>query len=201
MAVPVNPDINDIFNRAHYASSRAIRRLSMLQYRIGEITGEDRLDKNESSRLSDELCAISWNLYSGVVWALPDINEIADSMKYAFATATMKLAGVQYRLAELAGMGNLERDESDSLQQEIVGIWEDVYAGTLCAVRDEDADESVQDQADNTYSDGREVRIKIQIEPFEECDFVWEHNPFLLGDGAVAEHPLGTICCILPARP
>ncbi len=48
----------------------------------------------------------------------------------------------------------------------------------------------------NTYSDGRTVRIKIRIEPEEESDFSWEHNRFLLGDGAVAEHPRGTICYI-----
>jgi hypothetical protein len=40
--------------------------------------------------------------------------------------------------------------------------------------------------------------IEIRIEPLEESDFNWEHNRFMLGDGAVNEHPRGTICYISP---
>jgi hypothetical protein len=68
-------------------------------------------------------------------------------------------------------------------------------------VRDWDTDDGTWDEADNTYSDGRTIRTKIRVIPGEESDFSWEHNRFLLGDGAVAEHPQGTICFIAPIKP
>lgn len=52
-----------------------------------------------------------------------------------------------------------------------------------------------------TSSDGRPVRIVTRVEPVEHSELAWEHNRFTLGDGAVAEHPLGTICQIYPLDP
>jgi hypothetical protein len=131
----------------------------------------------------------------------PDVHDIADRAKHEYAEGTQLLAETQYRLAELAGTGGLNADESMSLQTNLLHIWEALYAGTLCAVRDEATDDCTWDEADNTYSDGRQVRIQIRIEPEEASDFIWEHNRFTLGDGAVAEHPLGTICYIAPINP
>jgi hypothetical protein len=131
----------------------------------------------------------------------PDIHDIADRAKHWYAKATQVLAATQYGLAELAGTGRLDADESMSLQTNLFDIWEALYAGTLCAVRDQATDDCTGDEADNTYSDGRQVRIKIRIEPEAASDFTWEHNRFLLGDGAVAEHPRGTICYIAPINP
>ena len=68
-------------------------------------------------------------------------------------------------------------------------------------MRLEDTDDSTWDEADNTYSDGRTVMIRIQIEPDETAEHHWEHNQYLLGDGAVFDHPRETICCIAPRRP
>jgi hypothetical protein len=110
-------------------------------------------------------------------------------------------AATHYRLGELAGTGRLDADESMSLQENLFYIWEALYAGTLCAVRDEDTDDCTWDETDNTYSDGRQVMIQIRIEPEETSDFNWQHNRFMLGDGAVAEHPRGTICYISPLNP
>jgi hypothetical protein len=126
----------------------------------------------------------------------PDVENIADRAKHEYATATQMLAATQYRLAELAGTGRLDPDESMTLQENLFHIWEALYAGTVGAVRDWDT----PDEADNTYSDGRQVMIQTRIEPFEESEFCWEHNPFTLGDGAVNVHPRGTICYIAPAR-
>jgi len=131
----------------------------------------------------------------------PDVHAIADQAKHEFAVATQILAETQYRLGELAGLGLLDPDESMSLQVNLFRVWEHLYFGTLCAVRDEDTDDPNWYEGDNTYSDGRPVRIKIRIEPEEDSDFSWEHNRFTLGDGAVAEHPLGTICYICPIDP
>jgi hypothetical protein len=128
----------------------------------------------------------------------PDINDIADRAKHWYAKATQVLAATQYRLAELAGTGRLDADESMSLQTNLFYIWEALYAGTLCAVRGEDTDDSTWDKADDTYSDGRQVKTQIRIEPEETSELSWEHNRFMLGDGAVNEHPRGTICYISP---
>jgi hypothetical protein len=92
-------------------------------------------------------------------------------------------------------------DESMSLQHNLVSIWEALYFGTVCAVRDWDTDDCTWDVADNTYSDGREVMVQIRIEPEDSADFSWKRNGVLLGDGAVNEHPLGTICDIAPVNP
>jgi hypothetical protein len=131
----------------------------------------------------------------------PDVHDIADRAKHRYATGTKLLAAMQYRLAELAGTGRLDADESMSLQHELVSVWEALYFGTVCAVRDWDTDDCTWDEADNTYSDGRPVMIQIRIEPEETSDFSWQHNRFMLGDGAVNEHPLGTICYISSVKP
>ena len=131
----------------------------------------------------------------------PDVDDVADRAKHWYANGTQVLAATQYRLAELAGTGRLDAEESMSLQTNLFYIWEALYAGTLCAVRDEDTDDSTWDKADNTYSDGRPVMIQIRIEPEEASELSWEHNRFMLGDGAVNEHPHGTICYISPRNP
>jgi hypothetical protein len=126
----------------------------------------------------------------------PNVNDIADQAKYAYATATKLLATMQYRLAELAGTGQLDPDESMRLQQNLLHIWEDLYSGTVCAVRDWNTDDSTWNEADNTFSNGRQIMTQVWIEPEETMERHWEHNEFLLGDGAVNEHPRETICYI-----
>ena len=67
---------------------------------------------------------------------------------------TRLLASVQYRLAELAGTGRLDPAHSMHMQTTLVRIWEALYSGTVCAVRDFDSDDHTWDWADNTYSNG-----------------------------------------------
>lgn len=131
----------------------------------------------------------------------PDHNAAADGAKHYFAAATLTLARLQYRLGELAGTGRLDREESMSLQEGLFAVWEELYFGTLCAVRDWSTSDLEWDDHDNTYSDGRQVRIRLRVDPREHSEPVWEHNRFLLGDGAVAEHPLGEICYVAPVKP
>jgi hypothetical protein len=130
----------------------------------------------------------------------PNVDDVADRAKHGYATGTKLLAETQYRLGELASTGRLDPEESMSLQTNLFHIWEALYAGTLCAVRDEDTDDSTW-EADNTYSDGCPVMTRIRIEPEETSELSWEHNRFMLGDGAVNEHPHGTICYISPRNP
>jgi hypothetical protein len=131
----------------------------------------------------------------------PIVDDIADQAKYRYATGTKLLAAMQYRLAELAGTDRLDPDESMSLQEVLADIWSALYSGTTYAVRDEDTDESAWDEADNTYSDGRQVVVQIRIEPWETPECHWEHNRFLLDEGSVKEHLRGTICFISPINP
>jgi hypothetical protein len=67
-------------------------------------------------------------------------------------------------------------------------------------VRDEE-DPSDEEEADNTYSDGRTVMIQTRIEPYESSEFDWEHNRFLFDDGAIIFHQRGTTCVISPVNP
>ena len=131
----------------------------------------------------------------------PNVDDVADRAKHWYANGTQVLAATQYRLAELAGSGRLDPDESMNLQTNLFDIWEALYSGTLRAVRDEYTPDCTWDKDGNTYSDGREVMIQIRVEPFESSVCSWEHNRFLLGDGAVAEHLLGTISYIAPINP
>jgi hypothetical protein len=131
----------------------------------------------------------------------PAVNDIADRAKHGYALGTRLLASVQYRLATLALTGRLEPDESMRLQHVLADIWSALYLGTTYAVRDEDTDDDTWDEADNTYSDGRTVMVQTRIEPWEDSDFSCKHNRFLCGDGAVNEHPRGTICHISPRQP
>jgi hypothetical protein len=130
----------------------------------------------------------------------PNVHVIADHAKHAYYTCTRILADVHYRLAELAGTGQLDAAESMRLQDDLFFVWQELYSGTLCAVRDEDTDDYWY-EADNTYSDGRQVMTQIRPKGWEQVDFNWEHNQFALGDGAIDEFPRGTTSRIAPVRP
>jgi hypothetical protein len=130
----------------------------------------------------------------------PDIHDTADRAKHGYAIGTRLLAHLQYRLADLAGTGRLDPGESMRLQRVLADVWWALYSGTTYAVRDEDTDYDTWDEADNTYSDGRTVRVQIQIGSEEESDFK-KLKPFLLYEGAVREHPNGTISCVSPPKP
>ena len=130
-----------------------------------------------------------------------DVHAIADRAKHDYAVGTLILASTQYWIAELAGRGVIDPKESKDLQYSLVRIWEALYSGTVCAVRDWDTDDITWDEAANTYSDGRRVRNQASVEPRAAADSRWEHRRFLLGEGAVREHPRGTIAVISPVDP
>jgi len=124
----------------------------------------------------------------------PNIDEIADQAKYAFAAGTRALSETQHRLAELAGLGFLDRDESMRLQRNLIEVWDHLYYGILEAIF---GDHNTY-AGDNTYSDGRTVRILMEFDSEQEEN--WEYNPFLLEGGAVVEQPRGTIFHIAPVN-
>ena len=123
----------------------------------------------------------------------PDRDCVADHAKHHFARGTKAIADLAYRIAELAGTGKLGAEAVWDLQSRINRIREHLYWGTLSAVRDPDTVEP--DRDDNTYSDGRQVVTRIQIEPRETAEHHWEHNGFLLEDN-VWDYPRETISVI-----
>ncbi|MEV3905511.1 hypothetical protein AB0K11_24605 [Mycobacterium sp. NPDC050551] len=131
----------------------------------------------------------------------PDAHDIADRAKHAYAVGTELLAEAQDRLAELAGTGRLDAEASMSLQTSLVLIWEQLYSGTQCAVRDESTPDWTWDETANTYSDGRQVVTQVRVEPRESSDDSWEHNRFMVGDGAPNEFRRGTVSYIAPRLP
>jgi hypothetical protein len=131
----------------------------------------------------------------------PDVNHIADQAKHCYEQVTQRLAITQFRLAELAGTGRLDPVESMQLQRNLFHIWQTLYFGTVCAVRHWNTDDWSEDGADNTYSDGREVKTRARFAPAETAEACWEHSPFLLGLGAVNDYPRGAIFRIAPLRP
>jgi hypothetical protein len=136
----------------------------------------------------------------------PNVQAIADQAKHAYAEGTKLLAETQYRLAELAGTGQLDRDASTSLQMDLVFIWECLGYGTVDAVRALRANKSpwedvAWEEDDNIYSDGREVMAQARIEPAETSESSWEHNGFKVAEGPTEVHPRGTICSISSPNP
>jgi hypothetical protein len=130
----------------------------------------------------------------------PDVTpNVVDRAKFEYAIGTKLLATAQYQLAELAGIGVLDRDESMSMKWCLFRACESLYS-KIQMVRDEDTDDSTWDAVDNSYSDGRVVVTWTRIGP-AELDTAWEYNRFLLGDGAVQDHPRSTVCHIAPMTP
>jgi hypothetical protein len=132
----------------------------------------------------------------------PDILGMVDTIKYTYYAAGEQLAEMQYKLAELTGLALLDPDANDGLQDTLVKLWEIVNHGTLSNVRDEDgADDIYFEEFDNTYSDGREILTKIQVESEMDSEGAVEFNHFILGDGATNDFPRGVIYHISPVIP
>lgn len=130
----------------------------------------------------------------------PDVDEIADEAKHGYATGTKLLAEMHYRLAELAGSGQLDPEESMTLQDSLIAIWEQLYYGTVFAVRDIFNHEWTDDEADNTYSDGRQVMTQVPRNP-EQPDVNWGREQLVSWDGAAVIHPRGMTSRISPIDP
>ncbi len=127
----------------------------------------------------------------------PDIVGMVDTIKHFYWTAAEQLAEMQYELAELAGLALLDPEGNVGLQQRLVSLYEDLYNATTSNVRDSDSTSDMYwDEFDNTYSDGREIKVAIRVDPHEDSN--WEFNHFLQGDGAVNDFPRGTIYHINP---
>jgi hypothetical protein len=177
MTIPVNPDLNDIAKQAHHACVSTAQRIGTMLHQLGAM-----LNADESDRFDEQLADIYAEVFRGTE---PDFNEIADRAKYAYAIVTQKLAVIQYRLAELAAVGVLDPDESMRLQDDLYDMWTEIYFGTVYAIRDPKSDGSSWEQDDNTYSDGREMKVVRPAQHAEESESNWPYNRFLCADGPV----------------
>ena len=131
---------------------------------------------------------------------LPDfVHRLADHAKYVYAVGTRDIAALQYQLAELAGTGRIDHKEQNDLQwRHCLPMWETLYHGTTCAVRDDRTWDGAWDWSDNTYSDGRQVMAQVRVNNWQKLDCNWPYNEFLCGDGPIQEHPRGSLCQIAP---
>jgi hypothetical protein len=76
---PINPDINDIADRAKHGYALGTRLLAAVQYRLATLAGTGRLDSDESMRLQHVLADIWWALYSGTTYAVRDEDTDDDT--------------------------------------------------------------------------------------------------------------------------
>lgn len=131
-----------------------------------------------------------------------DVDDVTDMLKYLYATLSRAIAQLQYQLAELAGTGRLDPDSNTDLQFNwCFTYWEFLYRNTTVAVRYEDLDDDLEwDIHDNTYSTGRQVMTRVNIEPQETDEDHWQYNKYLCGDGPIQEYPRGAISHIAEPR-
>lgn len=127
------------------------------------------------------------------------VYRLADHAKYVYAVGARDIAAMQYRLSELAGAGRLEPEAHKRLQwQYCLPMWETLYHGTVCAVRDERTWDGGWDWSDNTYSDGRQVMAQMRVKNWQDLNDAWPYRSGLCGDGPIQEHPRGSFCQIYP---
>lgn len=75
---PVNPNANDIADRAKYWYARARLSLAAMHYRVAELAGTGKLHPDEAEQLELKLIDIYWSLHFGTVDAV--FNE--DYLEY-----------------------------------------------------------------------------------------------------------------------
>lgn len=168
---------------------------------IGEFTGLLSHYRQMSDALIKALLVTrSWNGDDSCGSAHNDrVHVIADHAKHVYAVGTRDIAALQYRCGDLAYVGKLDRPACEDLQRRhCVPLWERLYQDTLCVIREEEDWDGGWDWCGNTYSDGRQVMTLARTKDWETLECVWPSNEFILGDGAVNEHPRGSVCQIAP---
>ena len=131
---------------------------------------------------------------------IPDyVHRLADHAKYVYAIGTRDIAAMQYKLAELAGTGRLDHEVQNGLQWDhCLPMWETLYDGTTCAVRDDRTWDGGWDWSNNTYSDGRQVMAQARVKNWSQLVRNWPYNEFLCGDGPIREYPRGSVAQVYP---
>jgi hypothetical protein len=205
-----NPDVPDMVDQVKECCVDLTGWITAFQHEMTELGDAGRLDPGESTGLLehyDQLQeavdaatthAVRWPTGSGVTVA-DFVNDLADHAKYVYAVGSRDIAALQYRLAELAHTGRLDFEAHKRLQWDdhCLGMWE-LLCGTLYAVRDERNWHG--DWSDDTYSDGRQVMMQARVKGWEILERDWPYNEGMSADGAINEHPLGSVCRIAPVH-
>jgi hypothetical protein len=123
------------------------------------------------------------------------VDDLTDLVKYVYAGMTQRIAELQFTLAELASTGKL--DPEINMRELQLGwcfdTWEFLYHNTTARVRRErDTNDWDWDRFDDTYSNGRQVRHRVRIEPVETDDH-WPFNKHLCDDDPICEYPRSTV--------
>jgi hypothetical protein len=214
----LNPDVPDMVDRVKACYVGLTQWITGFQQEIAELADAGKLDRAAEVGLLEHYRdlqeavdaatadALSWHPVAGVRdftdsrGRCPDfVHRLADHAKYVYAVGTRDIAALQYRLAELAGTGRLDHAVNKHLQwHHCLPMWETLHYGTTSAVRDERTWDGGWDWADNTYSDGRQVMVQVRVKNWYQLDCTWPYNKDMCGDGAINEHPRGTLCQIYP---
>jgi hypothetical protein len=123
------------------------------------------------------------------------IHRAADHAKYVYAVGARDIAVLQYRVGWLAHTGRMDTPASLNLQRDhCEAMWENLFAGTTCAVRDLRTPDRWWDLYDNTYSDGRQVMVQVRPKNWEELERQLPHRSTIRGTAPTREHPWGSVC-------
>lgn len=134
----------------------------------------------------------------------PDIWGMVDTIKHLYWGAMATISDMQHKLAELTGLALLDSDANSRLQEQLCRLADDVDGATISNVVDRDELEAhdflYEEEFSNTYTDGREIVIKIGIE--NEMDVPEaKDNRFILESLAVLAFLRGVIYHINPVGP
>ncbi|WP_131810000.1 hypothetical protein [Mycolicibacterium fortuitum] len=134
----------------------------------------------------------------------PDICGMVDAVKHLCWSAMASISDMQYKLAELTGLALLDPDANSALQEQLCQLAEDVDRATISNVVDRDELEAhdflYEEEFSNTYSDGREITVKIGIENEMDTPEA-KDNRFILESFAVLAFPRGVVYHINPVAP
>ena len=126
----------------------------------------------------------------------PDLNGMVDTIKHLYWATMADISEMQHKLAELTGLALLDPDANSTLQNELSQLAEDIEWATVPNVVDraelEARDFLYEEEFFNTYTDGREIVIKIGVE--NEMDLPEAKNfRFIHESPATLAFPRGVI--------
>lgn len=215
---PLNPNIPDMVQKVRACYAVLAQGIFDFQDEIAALVAAKKLHPSEHQRLSGHyrdltaaIEAAELDIPEGCpgerpndftekgAWHLRVVHRVADYAKYVYAVGTRDIAALQYRLAELGHTGRLKFESHEHLQgKHCLAMWETLYFGTLSALHDQHTWDGAWDWYDNTYSDGRQIMVQARVKNWEELEQTWPYGHVMCGDGAVAEHPRGSLCQISP---
>jgi hypothetical protein len=150
----LNPDVPDMFEWVKACYVGLTQRIVGFQDEIVALVDAGKLDPGERTGLLEHYRhlqeavdaatadALMWHPVAGVHdftdsrGRIPDfVHRLADHAKYVYAVGTRDIAGLQYRLAELAHTGRLDFEVHKRLQWDhCLAMWKTLYYGTTSAV-------------------------------------------------------------------